>query len=150
QFDRLAAGGHGPRRPIESDVAGDQGAALDGAAGTRRPPQDRLHPGDPLAWREGLGDVGVRAGLEPRGAVDVGVAGAEDQDRAVGPGAQPPADLEAIDAARETEVEDDEADRVAAELLQRLLPGASPDDAEPVAPQVGANEVGDRLLVLDD
>jgi len=61
----------------------------------------------------------------------------------------PAADLEAVDAGQ-ADVEHDELDRVAAQLHQRLLPGADPQHAVPIALQVRAYERADVRLVLDD
>jgi hypothetical protein len=58
------------------------------------------------------------------------------------------ADVEAVDV-RQADVEHDDADGVSLQLLQRLLAAARPNDREPIALQVGADERGDAVFVFD-
>ena len=96
------------------------------AEGERRPAgvdaaQQRAQPRVELAQRERLDEVVVGAGVEAVDAVVDRVARGEHQHRrAVARGAQPPADLEAVDA-RHHDVEHDRVDDALGERVERLL-----------------------------
>ena len=94
------------RRDIHDQIRAAQHLAA------RRPaaPQESAHPREQLVVRERLHQVVVRAGVEPEHAVGDRVARREHQDRHVGAGAQPTADLDAVDA-RKHHVEHDEIGR---------------------------------------
>ena len=128
------------RSPSASDVA---------PRGAVRPAQHGLQPGRQLARRERLRDVVVGADLEAEHAVDLLVARGQHHDREIGAVADLAADVEAVDA-RQADVEDDDADLVAAELGERVLAGAHPQHAVAVRAEVAANQLADRELVLDD
>ena len=81
-----------------------------------------------LADRERLRDVVVGAELEAEHLVELVVARGEHDDRDGALGAQPPADLEAVDS-RQHDVEHDEVDLLLAEASQRLLAVTRLDDA---------------------
>ena len=94
--------------------------------GERRPagvdaPQQRAQAGVELAQRERLDEVVVGAGVEAVDAVVDRVARGEHEHRgAVAGGAQPAADLEAVDA-RHHDVEHDRVDGALGERVERLL-----------------------------
>ena len=115
-----------------------------------RAAEDRLDPRRELARRERLRDVVVGADLEPRDAIGLLVARREHDDRHLRAGADAAADLEAVDS-RQADVEHDEADRVLAQLGDRLLARPEPDDAPAVLLlEVLLDETTDRVVVLDE
>ena len=119
-----------------------------GAAARRTAAHQRAHPREQLLALERLHEVVVGAGVEALDAVVELAAGGEDQDRHVGLGAQPPADLDPVEAGQ-AEVEDDQ---VGDELLrgpQRLDPVDRGADLVALLAQGAAQDVGDRLVVLD-
>ena len=130
---------------VEAQVADDQR----GAAARRAPAHQRPHPREQLLALERLHQVVVGAGVEALDAiVEVGARG-QDQDRDVGLGAQPPADLDPVEPGQ-AEVEDDE---VGDELLggaQRVDPVGRGAHLVALLAQRAAQDVGDRLVVLDD
>ena len=141
-----AADGHLARVAPQDDLARRQHLVLVALLGAA---EDRLDPSRELARRERLGDVVVGAELEPRDAIGLLVARGEHDDRHLRAGADPAADLEAVDA-RQADVEHDEADRMAAELGDRLLARPEPDDAPAVLLlEVLLDETTDRVVVLD-
>ena len=72
-------------------------------------PQVRADPGQQLGEAKRLDQIVVAAGVQPGDDVELVVARRQDQDRQVrARGAQPPADLQAVDV-RQAEVEDHEA-----------------------------------------
>ena len=118
--------------------------------GAGRAPQHRLDPGDQLARAERLGQVVVGAQFQAEDAVDLVVAGGEeDHRRPVAGLAQPAADLQAVIAGQaDVEHAGDRAqpagrgeagDAVALHVHAEVVPG-----------QVHPDQVGDRPLVLDD
>src|SRR6266545_7221431 len=85
------------RRGVPGDVEVEPAHALhDGAAGPVElaPAQERTHATDELGDRERLRQIVVGADLEPRDAVELGVAGGQHDDRQVALGAERPADVE--------------------------------------------------------
>ena len=105
-------------------------------------PEDRLHPRNELAWREGLREVVVGADLEPDDAVRLLVARGEHQDRHLRLLPHRPADVEAVHP-RQPDVEQHHLHRMPIELGERLLAGPHPDDAVAVAREVAADELTD-------
>ena len=111
----------GPRR-----ARGPDGAAVRlRRSACRGPPQERLDPGDELAGRERLHEVVVRAHRQAHDPVDLLAAGGEHQHVGVGERAQPPADLDAVEA-RQHDVEDDDVGSGGADGLEggRAVAGA--------------------------
>ena len=136
--------GAGPA--IELDVS--RGEPVIGLVGLHSP-EHRAYPCGELTRRERLRDVVVRPELEPGHAIDLLVARREHHHRQGRGRADRPADVEPVRVGQ-LEIEDRETDVVALELGQPLGPAGRPDDAEPVPLQVGADEGGDVLLVLDE
>ena len=64
-------------------------------------------------------------------------------------GAQAPADLEPVEL-RQHHVEDDEIDRLAREVIQRLLPVACLHDSEPVSFERVSEELLNSILVVNE
>ncbi len=86
---------------------------------TRRALEDRAHPRDQLARAEGFGDVIVGAEFEPEDAVDLVVAGGQEQDRHLGARTDPAAGLEPVHLGQ-ADVEHDQIGRLARGMDQRL------------------------------
>ena len=135
-FDRLA----GARIP---------GAGRLGGEGLHAPEQ-RLHPRLELAHAEGLGEVVVRAHLQPEHAVELGRLRGEHQDRHVaGQGADLAADREAVHL-REHQVEHHEVVAPAGRERQAALPVGGDVRLAPDVAQVQPEEIGDLAAVFDD
>jgi len=107
-----------------------------------RSAQDRLHPRHELPRRERLGDVIVRADLEPDDPVRLLITCSQHHDRHLRACPDVTAHIEAV-LAWQTDVEQDEPHLVPVELDQRVVAGADPDDAVPVACQIAADELAD-------
>ena len=115
-----------------------------------RAPEDRLDPGDQLAWAERLGQVVVGAQLQAEDAVDLVVAGGQEDDRCpIAVVAEPAADLEAVQAGQ-ADVEH------ASDRAQPAGRGETGDavglgmHAEVVPREIHPYEIGDRSFVLHD
>ena len=126
---------------------GRRAPARVGGAG---PAQDGPDPGHELAGREGLGDVVVGAELEPEDPVDLVVAGGEHHDGDVAGGAQPPAHVEAVELARQADVDDHQLGPVPVDVGEALLAVVGLQHPEALASQVQGDQVGDVVVVLDD
>ncbi len=113
------------------------------------PAEYRLHARDELAGRERLGDVVVGTDLQTGDTVDLLVARGEHDDGGAALGADPAAHLEPVDPG-ETDVEDDETDRVAWQLGEGVLSAPHVHDLEPVALEIRADQGRDALFVLDE
>ena len=117
------------------------GAPAGGAGGHPGPAQVGPDPGQELHHAEGLGDVVVRPHLQPHHAVDLVGQGADQDDGAAQVVAQAPADLEAVRAAGEQDVQQDQ------------VRGAGPGGGDSPRPVLGqthleagpAQVVGQRL-----
>ena len=103
-----------------------------------------------LGHRERLGDVVVGAELQTQHAVDLVVAGGEKHDRDVGLGPDGAADIESVEIAGKSDVEEDELGAAFGDHLERPLTGRRLVGAVAVAPEVQLDEVGDVRIVLDD
>ena len=115
----------------------------------RLPPQVRADAGEQLAEPERLGEVVVGAGLQADHDVHlVGARGQHDQHHAGG-GAQPPADLHAVQVGQ-AEVEQGHVERPPGRGVEPLAPGPLPRHRVPVRPQAAGQRGADRLVVLDD
>ena len=99
--------------------------------------------------RERLGDVVVGAQLEAEHAVDLAVAGGEEQHRHVLVGADAAAHLEAVDVGQ-ADVEHHQHRPVLLDQLEAALAGAGLQHAEAGVAQVHVEQVGDVRVVLDD
>ena len=141
----LQACGRRARRARCSAPTVDAGCRLPGA----RPPEQGLDPGHDLARREGLHEVVVRAHREAHDPVDLLAAGREHQHVGVGEGAQPPADLDAVEA-RQHDVEDDDVGVEAAGGLEGGDPVAGALDDPALALEVAGDQLHDGRLVVDD
>ena len=109
----------------------------------------RAHAREQLGEAERLDQVVVGAGVEAGDDVELLVARGEDQDREVGPrGAQPPADVDAVDVGQ-PEVEDDEADALVGGG-ERRAPARDAAHRVALAVEHAREARGDRLVVLDD
>src|SRR6185503_11853507 len=83
-------------------------------------------------------------------AVRLLVAGSEHDDRHLRAGPDAAADLEAVHPG-EPDVEHDEAHRLAAQLVDRLLPGPAPEHTPAVLLlEVLLDELADRVVVLHE
>ena len=116
----------------------------------RRSSSERgLDPRRELGKAQRLGDVVVRAELEPADLVRLRAPGRDHQDRDAAELADPLDDLPAVEP-RQRDVEDHEVRVVLVEAAQRV--GAGPCDDRPIAgaahPQL--DEVGELRFVLDD
>ena len=89
-----------------------------------------LDPGEELREAQRLGDVIVRAKLQPADFVGLGAAGGDEQDRDPAELADPLEDLPAIEA-RQGHVEDDEIGVMVVELAERLRPRGGTDGLIP-------------------
>ena len=113
-------------------------------------PQRRLHARAELAHRERLGDVVVRAELEPEDLVDLlGLRGEHDDRHRLALGAQAPADLEAVHP-RQHHVEHDEIEDLLVEARERLAAVGRLDHLVAVPLQREGEKGLDRLLVVDE
>ena len=120
-----------------------------GAARHLGAPQLGAHAAAELAQAEAvLGDVVVGADLEPEDLVDLLRLRREHDDRDDALGAEAAADLEAVDA-RHHDVEDHEVEALAGEGLERLLAVARGDDLVALLLEGEAQQLEDRLLVVD-
>jgi hypothetical protein len=145
------AGGH-PHRPAgdvhlvrgEINLEAAEAKPPPQAAARARAAQDRLDAGDDLRWGHRLDDVVV--GTEPEAAQLVGTAaaGAQEQDRDVGGGADVPAEVEAR-RPREHHVQQ-HAVRRCPQRPGRLLGIDSEQDAEAVRLQEVPHQRGDVLV----
>ena len=118
------------------------------AAAGRPPAQQRPDPRQQLAALEGLHQVVVGAAVE---AVDpvLGLgAGGQHQDRHVAVGAQPAADLDAVEA-RQAEVEDDEVGDEPGGGVERVDAVRRGAHLVALVAQRAAQDVGDLGVVLD-
>ena len=111
--------------------------------------QDRLHPSNQLARAEWLGDVVVRADAETDDHVCLVPLGGHHDDRDVALGADPVADLQAVDAGQH-QVEEDELGTGGRKPAQRLVTVACYLDGEPVLPQVALDDLAHDGLVVDE
>ena len=115
-----------------------------------RPPEQGLDPGHDLARRERLHEVVVRADREAHDPVDLLAAGREHQHVGVGEGAEPAADLDAVEA-REHHVEDDDVGVEAAGRPSRAVEPVAGALHEPaLALEVAGDQLDDGRLVVDD
>ena len=120
-----------------------------GGAARRAPAQQRPDPGQQLLALEGLDQVVVGAAVEAVDAVLGLGAGGQHQDRHVAVGAQPAADLDAVEA-RQAEVEDDQVGDEAGGDVERLDPVGRGADLVALVAQRAAQDVGDLGVVLDE
>src|SRR3954447_10334393 len=147
QLDVLAGDGDIARVTAEHDLVRGEDRVLPTLLDA---PEDRLDARCELTRREGLRDVVVCTELEARHAVGLLVARGEHHDRHFRLRPHLPAHLEAVDAG-EPDVEHDETDGMAAELRDRLLTRAEPDDAPAVLLlEIRLDETTDRVVVLDE
>src|SRR5919204_4739130 len=149
QRDRAAP--HLDRAPAEVDLQpiGDDDIADTGGPRHRGAAQQRAHAAPKLADRERLGDVVVRAELEPDDLVELVVAGREHDDRNLALGAQALADLEAVELGQH-QVEHDEVDVLFREACERLLAVPRLQHAIPLALERIGEELLDGVLVVDE
>src|SRR5438270_1664396 len=112
------------------------------------PTEDRLHPGDELPRREGLGHVVVGPELQAEHAVDLSVARREHPHGEIVFGPQAPAHLKPVDGARQAHVEDHQAWVLVPHGVETLLTVVGLDHTKALLAQVELDEVGDVLVVL--
>jgi hypothetical protein len=108
ELDRCSISSDPPGGRVQSQVPDPQlGGTFRGS-----PADERPEPGQQLGERERLGEVVVRAGVQPRDPVGNAVAGRQHEDRAPVPGiSEPPAHLKAVEIGQH-HVEDDGVVRV--------------------------------------
>ena len=145
QLDLARAAPHLAGIGVELEVAD----AERGGAAWRAPPQQRPDPGQQLLALEGLDQVVVGAAVEAGDAVLGLGAGGQHQDRHVAVGAQPAADLDAVEAG-EAEVEDDQVGDEAGGDVQRLDAVGRGLDLVALVAQRTPQDVGYVGVVLDD
>jgi hypothetical protein len=121
--------------------------SADGGAG--RAAQVRPHASDQLARLERLGDVVVRAELESHHLVREVVARGEHHHRHVRLATDAAADVPPRERGQH-HVQHDQRRVFLAELPQRGLAVGGRDDAEAVLLQIGAHDLHDLALVVDD
>ena len=125
--------------------AGGLGLGVAGA----RPAQHRLDARHQLARAERLGQVVVGADREADDLVDLLGAGGQHQDVGVRELADPPADLQAVDAGQH-QVEDDQVRARVAGQREGGRAVAGRQDVVAVAFEVALDELDQVLLVVDD
>ena len=112
--------------------------------------QDRLHPGDDLAGRERLGDVVVGAQLEAEDAIDLAVAGGEEQHRHACCVARIRRHTSKPSMSGRPMSSTHERRPVLVDQLQPALAAGRLQHAEAGLAQVQVEQVGDVRVVLDD
>ncbi len=150
--DRLTCEGHFASPGIDDDLPAevDRCRPACGGACAAAATEDRLDAGDKFTGRKRFGDIVVGTEFEPEDSVDLRVASGEEDDRNVGLGPNGAADVEAVEFAREADVEQDEFGVPFGDHLQRTLAGGGLVGPVAVAPQVQLDEVGDVGVVFDD
>src|SRR3954471_6163531 len=137
-----------PSAGVEHELAVPEHTAI----GPRLSPagaEDGTPPRHELARIEGLREVVVGADLEARDLVEVVVARRQHQHGQRARLADPPADLDPVEVGQH-QVEDDERGSVDADEGQRLSAARGHLHGEAVLAEIGGDERGNRLLVLDD
>ena len=130
---------------VESQVAHHQvGAPSRGAAA-----QQRAHAGQQLLALEGLDQIVVGPGVEPRHARLERVARGEDEDGHVALLAQPAADLHAVELGQ-AQVEHDRVGLEVVRLVERGLTVARDADLVALLVEGTAEHAGDIGVVLDN
>ena len=114
-----------------------------------RTAQDGANPGDDLPGAEGLGDVVIRAELQPGDPIGLLGSRREHDDRDIAGTPHRPGDIEPVHA-RQGQIEDHQVGTVAREMLQRVLAVARGHDLETCALEVVANQADDRRFIVDD
>ena len=114
-----------------------------------RAAQDRIHPRDQFARAERLCHVIVAADLKSENAVDLLVAGRQEQDRRIRRLPDLAADFEAVHL-RHADVEHDEFVDFAVELAQRLLAVLRGGNRHSGFFKREAHDVTDMRVVIDD
>ena len=115
------------------------------------PPQDGVHARQQFVERERLGDVVVGAQHQTADPVLLLAARRQDDHRdAVGLVVEGPADLEAVRAVRQHDVEQQQVRREPLHGGERLPAAVAGLHEEPFVLQVVAQEPGHRVVVLDD
>ena len=104
--------------------------------------QQRTHPGEQLGEPERLGDVVVRARVEPDHGVDLVGPGGQDQHRhAVALGADAAAHFEPVQVGQ-ADVENDQVDAAAERTVKRVRSIGRDVDEVPLTPECAGERLG--------
>ena len=115
----------------------------------RDPAQDDVDPRHQLARAERLGHVVVAADLEPEHAVDLLVAGGQEQDRHVGGLADLPADFEPVHLGH-ADIEDDQVGPVGGKARRApALPSRASVTVMPALLSADADDFADMRVIVD-
>ena len=120
-----------------------------GALACLGPPEHRTDSGDELAGREGLGDVVVGTELEPDHSVDLVVASGKQYDRRALLGSELAADVEAVQLAWQSHVDDRKLRPLACDVLEPPFGVLGLENPVPLLSEVHGDEVRDVAVVLD-
>ena len=123
------------------------GLQIDGQAASAS--QDDLDAGEQLARAEGLGQIVVGAHLQPDDTIGLVAAGGEHQHRDVGFGAELATERQTV-VARKHQIEHDQVDACGDEGALHGLAVAHRGDAQPVLLQIGAQQITDLAIVVND
>ena len=147
QLHELAVAAHHPAFQVDLDVADMKDAARGRDAGCTS--EDGAHACRELIGMERLGDVVVRAKVEPLRLVRGGALGGEQDHRDRPPLPQLAHDLDPVEIGHHHVEEDDVGSHLLG-LAERLLAAVGGDDAEPLIAQAHCDELGDAGFVIGD
>ena len=142
---RRAVEAHLARSSIDLDAAIAQHVGFGPGVATA---QDRAQPSQQFAGLEGFGQIIIRSHFESDDAIHRVAASGEHQDRAVGPGADLPADVQAV-GVRQHEIENDGICRLASMQRQAAGPVLGMDDVKARLAEVLADHVGKAGIIFD-
>ncbi len=154
--DRLAVDGDAPARRVDRDAHARHGRLVPGehrsTPCTARAPQQRAHACQQLAHAERLGDVVIGPALEAQHAVGLFGACGQHQDGRLSIRAVTADRLTQRDAVepRQHEIEHDQVEAAFLRDMERLFTVADDRAVEVGQLQMEADEIADRLFVLDD
>ena len=127
----------------------DRRALVAGGLGVLQPPQHRLDPRHQLPRGERLGDVVVPAQFQPQHAVDLIIAGRQEDDRRAAGLADTAADLGAVQL-RHGDIEHDQVRPLRREALERLRAVPGFEGVEAFLIEGKLHDFADMGVVVDD